>query len=266
MKRVFLFGANISYSLSPAMHNAALQAMGLDWRYALWDLPTEAVLDAVASLRADDCVGANVTIPHKETVIAGLDELGASARDVNAVNTIVKREGRLIGENTDIYGFLRALGDVPFDPRGAHVVILGAGGAARGVAYALGQAGAASITLVNRTRSRAESFAQELRRHYPRLVTATDAPARADLVVNSLPKTAAFDLAPRRVSSEAVAFDLTYRPAQTPFMQAARARGMRAVNGLGMLVYQGVASLEMWSKQTVPVDVMFEAVHHAIEL
>lgn len=268
MKRVFLFGSNISYSLSPAMHNAALQAMGLDWHYALWDLPTEAVLDAVAALRADDCVGANVTIPHKETVIAGLDELGVSARDVNAVNTIVKRDGRLIGENTDIDGFLRALEDVPFDPLGAHAVILGAGGAARGVAYALGQAGAASITLVNRTRSRAESFAQELRRHYPRLVTAADpadAPAQANLIVNSLPKTAAFDLAALRVSPGVVAFDLTYRPAETPFMQAAQAIGMRAVNGLGMLVYQGVASLEMWSEQTVPVDVMFEAVTKAMD-
>jgi shikimate dehydrogenase len=263
-KRLFLLGSNIAYSLSPAMHNAALQTMGLDWHYALWDLPTEAVPAAVASLRADDCVGANVTIPHKATIIAGLDELGASARDVYAVNTIVKRDGRLIGENTDIYGFLRALQDVPFDPHGAHVVILGAGGAARGVAYALGQAGAASITLVNRTRSRAESFAQELRRHFPRLVTAAnpaDAPAKADLVVNSLPKTAAFDLVSQRVSPEVVAFDLTYRPAETPFMQTAKAIGMRAVNGLGMLVYQGVASLEMWSEQSVPVDVMFEAVN-----
>ena len=267
MKRLFLFGSNISYSLSPAMHTAALQAMGLDWRYALWDLPAEAVPEAVASLRADDCIGANVTIPHKEGVIAGLVDLGAGARDVRAVNTIVKRDGRLVGENTDMYGFLRALQDVPFDPRCAHVVILGAGGAARGVAYALGQAGAASITLVNRTRSRAESFAQELRRRYPRLVTATDstdAPACADLVVNSLPGTASFDLAPLHVSSDGVAFDLTYRPAETPFMRAAMAMGMRAVNGLGMLVYQGVASLEMWAGMRAPVGVMFEAVRDVL--
>jgi shikimate dehydrogenase len=266
-QHLFLFGSNIAYSLSPAMHKAALQAMGLDWDYAVWDLATEAVLEAVASLRGDDCIGANVTIPHKETVIAGLDELGPSARDVHAVNTIVKREGRLIGENTDIYGFLRALDDMPFDPQGAHVIVLGAGGAARGVAHALGQAGAASILLVNRTRSRAESFALELRRRFPRLVTtadAADAPASADLVVNSLPKTASFDLAPLRLAADAVAFDLTYRPAETPFMQAAMARGMRAVNGLGMLVYQGAASLETWTGQRVPVGAMFEAVRDVL--
>jgi shikimate dehydrogenase len=267
-QHLFLFGSNITYSLSPAMHTAALQAMGLDWDYCLWDLALEAVPEAVASLRGDDCIGANVTIPHKETVIAGLDELGPSARHVHAVNTIVKREGRLIGENTDIYGFLRALDDVPFDPQGAHVIILGAGGAARGVAHALGQAGAASILLVNRTHSRAESLALELRRRFPRLVVtadgSADAPASADLVVSSLPRTASFDLVSLRLAPDAVAFDLTYRPAETPFMQAALARGMRAVNGLGMLVYQGVASLEMWAGHRAPVGAMFKAVRDAL--
>lgn len=268
MKRLFLLGSNISYSLSPVMHNAALQAMGLDWHYTLWDLATEAVPEAIAALRADECIGANVTIPHKEAVIACLDELGASARDVHAVNTVVKRDGRLVGENTDIYGFLRALQDIPFDPHGAHAVILGAGGAARGVAFALGQAGATSVTFLNRTRSRAESLAGELHRHFPRLVLAADladTPAYADLVVNSLPRTIVFDLAPLRSAPGAVAFDLTYRPAETPFMQAVAAMDMRAINGLGMLVYQGAASLEMWTGCQVPVHKMFDAARKVIK-
>lgn len=105
MKQVFLLGSSIAYSLSPAIHNAALRAMGLDWHYALWDLPSEALPEAAAYLRTEDCISANVTIPHKEAIKC-LDELGESARNVHAVNTIVKRNGRLIGENTDTIGFL----------------------------------------------------------------------------------------------------------------------------------------------------------------
>ena len=266
MKRLFLLGSNIAYSLSPAMHNAALLAAGLDWHYELWDLPVEALPEAIAHLRLDDSVGANVTIPHKEAVIEWLDELGESARDVRAVNTIVKRDGRLIGENTDILGFLRALQDAAFEPRGAHAIILGAGSAARGVAFALAQAGVTSLTILNRTLEHAETLADQVRRHFRLTVFAdlANEPASADLVVNSLPPSASFDLGALRLSRQALAFDLTYRPAETPFLRAARLADIRAVNGLGMLVYQGAASLEMWTGQNVPVTAMFKAARRAI--
>jgi shikimate dehydrogenase len=244
------------------MHNAALLAAGLDWRYSLWDLPVEALPEAIAHLRSDDSIGANVTIPHKEAVIEWLDALGASARDVRAVNTIVKRDGRLIGENTDIAGFLRALQDAAFEPRGAHAVILGAGGAARGVAFALAQAGAASITILNRTLKRAEALAEQVREHRP-IPVVTDwanAPANADLVVSSLPPSAPFDLSTLRLSRQALAFDLSYRPAETPFMRAARLADIRTVNGLGMLVYQGAYAFELWTGKPAPIPVMFDAV------
>lgn len=268
MKRVFLLGAGIAHSLSPAMHNAALRAAGLDWRYTLWDLPAEALPGAVARLRADDCPGANVTIPHKEAVIEWLDELGESARAVRAVNTLLKRDGRLVGENTDIPGFLQALSEAPFDPRGAHAVVLGAGGAARGVAFALGQAGAASVTLLNRTRSRAQALAEHLHGSFPHLIVATDlagAPANTDLVVSALPASAPFDLSPLRLSRGALAFDLAYRPAETPFMRAAALVGARAVNGLGMLVYQGAASFRLWTGREPAVEVMFAAARQALQ-
>jgi shikimate dehydrogenase len=263
MKQIFLLGSSIAYSLSPVMHNAALSAMGLDWNYSLWDLSAEALPEAVAHLRTDDCIGANMTIPHKEAIIEWLDELGGSARDVRAVNTVVKRDGRLIGENTDVIGFLQALRDTQFDPHGAHALILGAGGAARGVAFALAQAGAASITILNRTHSRAQALADDAHRHFPELTTALNQTCGADLVVNTLPATVPFDLDTLKLARSAVAFDLTYRPAETPFMREATAAGVRAVNGLGMLVYQAAASLELWTGIKVPVAVMFDAVWRA---
>ena len=245
------------------MHNAALSAMGLDWHYALWDLPAEALPEAAAYLRTDDCIGANVTIPHKEAIIGWLDELGESARDVHAVNTIVKRDGRLIGENTDIVGFLQALSDVAFDLRGTHVLILGAGGAARGVAFALAHAGAASITVANRTFSRAQALADDMHRRFPELTIALNQMREADLIVNTLPPSVPFDVKTLSLARGAVAFDLTYRPSETPFMRASAAAGARAMNGLGMLVYQAAASLELWTGREIPVAVMSEAVRQA---
>lgn len=266
MKRLFLLGSNIAYSLSPAMHTAALQAAGLDWRYELWDLAAGALPQAIARLRWDDCAGANVTIPYKETVVEWLDGLSATARDALAVNTIFKRQGRLIGANTDIAGFLQALRKAQVDPYGICAVILGAGGAARGVAFALAQAGAACITILNRTRSRAEALADQLRQH-PQLVVFTDlshAPASAGLVVNAQPASAPFDLGSLRLSRDALAFDLTYRLAETLFMRAAASAGVRAVNGLGMLVYQGAASFELWTGCRPDLELMFDAVRQAL--
>ncbi len=267
LKYLFLFGSNIAYSISPAMCNAALRLMGLDWRYALWDLPAEALPEAVEYLRRDDCIGANVTIPHKEAVFGLVDELSDSARAIRAVNTIINRAGRMVGDNTDGIGFMQALREAQFDPRGAQVVILGAGGAARGVAFALGQAGVASITLVNRTRSRALALANELHSHSPQLLATADLadmPARPDLLVNSLPAGVPFDLSSLRLSRDVLAFDLTYRPAETPFMREAARTGARVVNGVAMLVYQGAASLKLWSGREPDVGAMFAAAHQAL--
>jgi len=267
MKKLFLFGSNIAYSISPAICNAALPLMGLDWHYALWDLTAEALPEAVAYLRRDDCIGANVTIPHKEAIFGLVDELSDSARDIRAVNTIINRGGRLVGDNTDGIGFMQALREAQFDPRGAHVLILGAGGAARGVAFALGQAGAASLTLVNRTQSRALALANELRRHSPQLLATADPadmPASADLVVNSLPPSVPFDLGPLRLSRNVLAFDLTYRPTETPFMREVARTGARVMNGTAMLVYQGAASLKLWSGREPDVSVMFQAAHQTL--
>jgi shikimate dehydrogenase len=268
MKKLFVFGTNIPYSISPAICNAALRLMKLDWHYALWDLTAEALPEAVEYLRRDDCIGANVTIPHKEAVFGLVDEWSDSARDIRAVNTIINRGGRLAGDNTDGIGFMQVLRDMQFDPRGAHVVILGAGGAARGVAFALGQAGAASITLVNRTQPRALELATELRRHMPQLLATADLadmPADPTLVVNSLPPSVPFDLGPLRLSRDVLAFDLTYHPTETPFMREVARTAARVVNGVAMLVYQGAASLRLWTGREPDVSAMFKAAHQTLK-
>src|SRR5512142_1216646 len=149
MKRTFLLGYPVGHSLSPQLHNAAFRALGMDWKYELLETPHHQLAQAVDRLRKDDCGGANVTLPHKETITKLLDNLGESARQVGAVNTIVKRDGKLIGENTDLAGFMRALADARVDPRGARVIILGAGGAARAVAFALASAGISRLAIVN---------------------------------------------------------------------------------------------------------------------
>src|SRR3990172_1548085 len=164
MKYVGVIGYPLKHSLSPAFQQAALDHLGLDIRYEAWPTPPDSLAETVAGLRAPDRLGANVTIPHKEAVIPFLDELDDLARRVGAVNTIANRQGRLYGCNTDVERFLRALReDGSFDPAGSRVLVAGAGGAARAVVVALVEAGAASITVINRTFSRATRLVEELR-------------------------------------------------------------------------------------------------------
>lgn len=266
-KRLFVFGTHIGYSISPAICGAALRAMGLDWDYSIWDMPLGDLPAAVTYLRRDECLGANVTIPHKEAIVRWLDDLSETARLFQAANTVVKRGDRLAGENTDGIGFMQALADAGLDPRGANIVILGAGGAARAVAFTLSDAGAGSITLVNRTPERAIALARELQARSPQLMTAVglaEAPGRADLVVNSLPPDVPLDLLALRPADGYLAFDLTYRPQVTPFLAAAGQTGARVMNGVAMLVYQGAASLRLWTGREPDIQAMFAAAHKAL--
>ena len=271
MKQVFLLGDPLGHSLSPAMQNAAFRAAGLDWEYVLYETPREELRAAVARLRAEDCAGANVTIPHKEAVVEWLDDLSDGARRIGAVNTIVKRGDKLIGENTDLYGFLQSLRDADVDPRGARGVILGAGGAAHAVAFALAEAEASSLVILNRTESRARSLAAVLGKHHPQLeitVNRNGALGRANLIVNTTP----IGMPPREDQSPmpgtfprgAVVFDLVYLPAQTRFLRDAERAGARTIGGIGMLVHQGAAAFELWTGRDAPTQVMVEATEAAL--
>ena len=267
-KRLYLLGHPIAHSLSPAIQNAALAAMGLDWRYELLECDAAGLPAAAARLRDADCAGANVTIPHKETIGEYVDEVGASARAIGAINTVVRRDGRLVGENTDAVGLGRSLAEAGVRLDGARALVLGAGGAARAAVYALAQRGARRVSVVNRTHERAVRLVADLAPLFPDVALAAIPTAgesgSIDVVVDSLPPSVPVDFAALDLTPDAFACDLAYRPALTPFLQAAAARGARTVGGLGMLVHQAAASLEYWTGQTPPIRVMFSAAHAAL--
>lgn len=259
------------------MHNAAFDALRLNWRYVPCAVPPEQVGAAVAGLRALSFAGINVTVPHKQAVIPHLDSLSDAARAIGAVNTIVVgADGALHGDNTDANGFLASLREAGCDPHGARVVLLGAGGAARAVAYALAAAGASRIDLWNRTPARAQAIVDDLRLIFPgAILTACPSPddldARAaDLIVNctSVGMWPHDDVSPwpgaRSLSADCLVVDLIYRPQETLFLRQARAAGARTLNGVGMLVHQGAAAFRLWTGIEPPVEVMRAALLAAL--
>lgn len=274
MRVLGIIGCPVGHSLSPAMHNAALQYWGIKGVYVPFEVPPGYLEEAVAGIRALGLWGVNVTLPYKEKVLRYLDCLTPQAELIEAVNCIAYRDGRLEGHNTDGEGFLRSLREEGgFDPKGARVLILGAGGAARAVALVLGQCGAAKITLANRTREKAEELAAQV---YRRTGTEAEgigldarelAPAacRADLIVQAssvgmYPEEEAppwFD--PEWFSPRMLVYDVIYRPRPTVFLRHAAARGCRTVDGLGMLVFQGALAFSWWTGLEAPVAVMREA-------
>lgn len=278
---VGLMGWPVSHSVSPQMHNAAFDAAGLNWRYAPLPVRPEPQGDircAVRGLAALGLRGANVTIPHKHAVMRHLDRISAAATAIGAVNTIsVQEDGSLHGDNTDAPGFIADLREHGVDPMGMHVLVLGAGGSAWAVVYGLANAGAASVTVINRTLSRAEALVEHLIAHvrgcaiearsFPLALPATA--HRADLIVNctSLGMTPHVDGLPwdetvpfRR---DQVVYDLVYNPPQTRLLTMAAAAGAQAIDGLGMLVWQGAIAWEIWTQQPPPVEIMRAAVMEA---
>ena len=269
-----IFGYPLSPSLSPAFQQAAFNHYGLDVRYLAWETPPESLAEEVAKLRSGDFLGANVTIPHKESVIALLDEIDPLAQAIGAVNTIVKTGGRLVGHNTDAHGFMRELkDDGNFDPTGKRVLLLGAGGAARAAAFALCREGVATITIANRNVSRAETLAAALHNDAVSVfaaildnTTLEPVALQADLIVNCTSagmrhgdSEGQTPLSGGIIPHEAVVMDMIYNPQNTPFLSAARSAGATALGGLPMLIYQGAAAFEMWTGRQAPLDAMFAA-------
>lgn len=274
--RVGLIGHPVRHSVSPIFQQAGFDALGLSFCYEAWDTPEADLLKRVASLRDGGRIGANVTVPHKEAVMSLLDHVTDEAAAVGAVNTIVRDGRRLVGHNTDIGGFLDALRiEGRFDVSGARVCILGAGGAARAVVFALLQNGAASIALHNRTTERSVALAAELGGEDSRLSavegSAGNAVRGSDLIVNCTslgmaggPGAGASPLAASDLSSDVFVCDIVANPEITPLLALARERGCRTLGGLPMLVRQGAASFTLWTGKDAPVDVMFEAARRAM--
>ena len=273
MKRIFLLGFPVGHSISPAMQNAALCDLGIDWRYELLETPPGDLRDTVARLRKDDCVGANVTIPHKQAVMEWLDEVSDRAQKIGAVNTIIKRDDKLLGDNTDAYGVLQSFAEENVSLRDTRVVVFGAGGAARGTVFALGEAGVSSIAILNRTQARADALANFVRQQFPNVVVTTnnvDAVKTADIIINTtsvgmMPHTDTSPM-PNEIAfpRDTIAFDLVYRPLQTKFLRNAESVGAKTIGGLGMLVHQGALSLKLWTGKDAPVSVMRDAAENAL--
>jgi shikimate dehydrogenase len=268
---VALIGSPVRHSLSPAIHNAAFRAAGLDNVFVAFDVAPGRAAGAIDAVRAMGLIGLSVTMPHKTDVADAVDRLTAAAEAVGAVNTVGWRGSMLIGDNTDGAGFLDAVRlDEGFDPQSRRCLVIGAGGAARAVVRALADAGAAEIVVVNRTEERAEAAAA-LAGRVGRVGTAAEA-GEADLVVNATPvgmpdsdeptpigQRPPLPVDPADLGAGQLVVDLVYHPAVTPLVDAARAAGAVAVNGLGMLIHQAAHAFRLWTGEDPPLEVMSAA-------
>lgn len=268
-----ILGWPVEHSRSPAMHNAAFRAKGIDAVYVRFPVHPDDVAAAVRGLKALGVRGANVTVPHKEAVIPHLDDLSREAAAIGAVNTIVRDHDRLIGHNTDAPGLTRALEEAQVTLEGARVVVLGAGGAARAAVVGLAERGASHITIAARRPEQAELLAESLTPHCTCPLAATgfarDALAasfeEANLLVQSTsatlasaPDAASFaaSLPLEQLPADTAVVDLVYKPRETTVLARARERGLKAVDGLGMLLHQGALAFELWTHLHAPLSVM----------
>lgn len=288
---VAVYGKPIHHSASPAMQNAGIAALGLDWRYLACEVDPADLRTAIAGAAAMRFVGLNLTVPHKLLALDLVDELDLSARTWGAVNTIVFEtrdpdgEWRPLGQqshpsgpvrskgyNTDADAIVRSIGeDLAIEPRGARVLLLGAGGAARAAALRLADEGVAELWLVNRTQSKAEELAAEITERFPAVHAGVGYPdSSVEILLNAtsagLHPTDPLPLDVERFPlcrADGV-YDMIYRPHETRLLAAARAAGCAAANGLGMLLHQGAAALELWSGRSAPRDTMRAALEREV--
>ena len=266
-----IFGYPVGHTLSPLMQNAAIEASGLPYIYVPFEVSPENLESAINGIRSLGIVGVNITVPHKEKVLPFLDEITEEASLIGSVNTIENKNGRLIGHNTDSRGYIRSLReDAGFDPKGKRALIIGAGGAARGIAFGLFLEGVSEIIIANRTIEKAEeikvNYAEKYRRKHIQIKTAPLSYLKdpqilfsVDLIVNTtsmgLEGGAPYvDFA--STSPHVLISDISYKPPVTQFLKKAQEAGRKTLGGLGMLVYQGAISLEIWTGQKAPVEVM----------
>lgn len=288
-----VLGHPIRHSASPAMQNAGIAALGLDWRYVAFDVHPDHLRQAIEGARAMRFVGLNLTVPHKLLAMDMVDALDETARQWGAVNTIrfearmaggewrpvaafeddVPAEVRAVGFNTDADGLLRALReDLDFEPLGSRVVLLGAGGAGRVAALKLAAERAAQLFLLNRTRAKAEALATEISARYPKVKVEIGYPdsRRVDLLLNAtslgLKRSDPIPMELTRLPLNQVdaVYDMVYRPAFTRLLEAARATGCRVANGLGMLLHQGTRALEVWTGRPAPAEAMRQALRRNV--
>ena len=285
LKFMGLIGYPLRHSISPYFQQAALDYYHLDTRYELWETSSGKLESMIARLREPQNLGANVTVPYKEVVLPLLDEVDELASLIGAVNTIVKRDDKLVGFNTDARGFIQALSEERhFELEGKRVAILGAGGAARAVCFALVQQKASSLVIINRTTARAGALADSLRSYMAggglktevstlpwQSSTSSETFSHCHLIVNctttGMKYSSQEGQSPLRlevISKDVLVYDLVYNPYPTPLLQLAQKAGAGTLGGLAMLVYQGAASFELWIGREAPIDIMFGKAREAL--
>lgn len=274
--RLGIFGWPVAHSKSPQMHESAAEALGIALRYERFEVPPDGLAKAVRASHAAGIDGYNLTVPHKVAIMALLDEVTPAARAIGAVNTVVRRGDRYLGDNTDAPGLVRSLEEAGVELGEAHVVVLGAGGAARAAVVGLAEAGAKEICVLSRRPEQSETLCRSLAeavgcglesaplgeaaRYFGRaslLVQATSA------TLESNPSAQAFaDSLPLQALPEGAAVvDMVYKPLETTLLARAAARGLSTVDGLGMLLHQGAIAFEMWTGFEPPLDVMRAALN-----
>jgi shikimate dehydrogenase len=267
-----ILGDPVDHSASPAMQNAAFAALGLDAVYVPFHVRPADLPAAVEGLRAAGVAGLNVTVPHKEAVVALVDEIRPRAQACGAVNTIVRTRRGLAGDNTDGLGFLAALASAGYGVRGRDVLLIGAGGSARSLAHALVDAGCAGLVVANRTPARAAALVDTLPRGRAEaggleVLRDRESLGRFHLIVNCT-STGLADTAPplhfAATRKDALCCDLLYGRRPAPFLQKARAAGRRTMDGAGMLLHQGALALRLWTGRRAPVAVMRRALVQAL--
>jgi shikimate dehydrogenase len=263
-----LLGQPVAHSLSPAMHNAAFRALGLDSVYVAFPVAPEQIETAISGLAAAGVAGFNLTVPHKSAILPLLTDITPEARAVGAVNTVRCEDGKLHGTNTDGTGFLLSLEhDLGIHPGGKTVLLLGAGGAGRAIAFSLLASDVERLIIANRTVENAQALAMEFGKSFPHsriecVGLNSVAGLEPHLLVQATPVGMGDEAIPvelERIGVSEAVVDIIYHPLETPLLKEAGRLGLPYANGIGMLLYQGVAAFRFWTGKEPPVTVMLEA-------
>lgn len=273
-----IFGYPVGHTLSPLIQNAAIEALCLPYVYIPFEVSPENLRSAINGIKSLGITGVNITVPHKEKVLPFLDEITEEASLIGSVNTIKNKNGRLIGHNTDSRGYIRSLReDAGFDPKGKKALIIGAGGAARGVIAGLSVNGISEILIANRTLEKGEALAAEFGGKFKEIkfsahpLSALTDPAilsSLDLIVNATSlsledKTIGVELS--FTPPHALISVIAYKPPMTSFLKQAQEAGRKTLDGLGMLLYQGAISFEIWTSREAPILIMRKALLEAVK-
>jgi shikimate dehydrogenase len=266
-----VIGNPIEHTLSPIIHNAAFEALELDFAFLAFKVQAADLGDALSGMRALNIHGLNVTMPHKNTVIKYLDEVDPGVKTIASVNTILNKDGKLLGFNTDGVGALSALEQNGVEVSGKKILLLGAGGAAKAIAYIISQE-AAELVILNRTLNQATEIANILKQKFNKKINVDtlspsairDNLANADVLINATsigmkPNANQTLVEPQLLKSDLAVMDIVYDPLETKLARDAKAAGAKVVSGVEMLIYQGAASFEIWTACNAPVEVMRKA-------